>query len=121
MTDAEIEEGLRICEAATPGPWTVVEPEIGVYYLRGDHGMVFKILASSVQRSPDDIALIAYARTALPEALKEIKRLREALAPFTKIDTGNDEWPLMPEPKATFIVGEPTIADCRRAKRLLSP
>jgi hypothetical protein len=67
-----------LCEAATPGPWERLDldgaptPRVG-----------YRIVSGGIERSHiaaeyrNDAALIVAARTALPEALAEIERLRE--------------------------------------------
>lgn len=70
MTPERIEELRSLCNAATPGPWVqqgsnVIAPETGedvAYYC-----------------AMRDAEFIAAARTALPEALAEIERLRAAM------------------------------------------
>ena len=81
LTDAELEEIRKRCDAATPGPWKS--------FIEGrDHtsGSSF-ILTGSVGRRRDDIEMsgatgadqdfIAHAREDIPRLLEEIARLRK--------------------------------------------
>lgn len=80
MTPDRIKELRKLCSEATLGPWVCRD---GVVF--GDvpiNGAVCAMLqereeANSVELA--DAAFISAARTALPEALKEIERLREYL------------------------------------------
>lgn len=82
MTHERIAELKALCDAATPGPWRQdYERVIG-------NGEWIEDVATAVYTGPPrfheqrfhDAALIAAARTALPEALAEIERLRAQVA-----------------------------------------
>lgn len=95
MTPARIQELRALCEAATPGPWGWYKCG-KEWLLWADHGMrevvidarrgnlrlrdFAKCLMIPFSPAHPDAALIAAAPTALPEALDEIVRLREALS-----------------------------------------
>lgn len=69
LTSEELKEAERLCERATPGPWTagsdwsVDSAKWGICNTEG----------------PEDAAFIAASRTLLPRALCDLKRLRELL------------------------------------------
>ena len=75
----DIKRLRELCEKATPGPWTVI----------GEDSWNVKGFPQVEMNTPDvhyfpvhndaDAQFIAAARTALPEALDEIERLRKAL------------------------------------------
>jgi hypothetical protein len=84
MDDVRLKELRALCDAATPGPWRrgavehhhvfcphpgALAPELGRVLLR----------MNEYFPHADDATFIAAASTALPEALDEIERLREAL------------------------------------------
>lgn len=101
MTPARIAELRALCAAATPGPWEVdgdgrdicgFTDRLGAangqspYEITENNGFMRNDMAA-------DAAFIAAARTALPEAIDEIERLRAALV---RIATGDaldpDTW-----------------------------
>ena len=93
MDRNEREESRRICEAATPGPWTVDTQE---YLLRPWPAVVKSASGEDVcttQQHPrglrwywegsyPDAPLIAHARTALSAALDEIDRLENEVVVY---------------------------------------
>ena len=79
MTPTRIHEIREACEKATPAEWTyeVSRAEFAdgskvayVYDSKSERGVV------AYEVAEPDAAFIAIARTALPEALREIERLR---------------------------------------------
>lgn len=76
MTDAELDDLQRLCEAAPPGPW-LAHPGTGVIGW-GDP-------SNPVEWFPLDDAdadeLMARSRTALPQLVAEVRRLRAAQSP----------------------------------------
>ena len=105
---------LALANAATPGPWCVQGPwpHATVYVndaAMQDSGIEPTHVATMAALTPEgksttsdpDAAFIAAARTALPEALHEIDRLRSALAKASNLaessiemmreDLGEDE------------------------------
>jgi hypothetical protein len=80
----DIEEAKRICEAATPGPWS---PDAGGFSSAGEDS-TFSVNGPDSDffylRHYADTKFIAYSRTALPAALSEIERLTAALELRTK-------------------------------------
>ena len=91
MTPERIAELEAVCEAATPGPWEFdPEEQGGGYYglLKADGGplrvhVMFHSLdffgKGEILNAENDAAFIATARTALTEALAEIRRLQGKL------------------------------------------
>jgi hypothetical protein len=71
ITRERWEELKALCDAASEGPWEVVELE-GYCYLKtgGSHGDVFS------RKYKENHYFIAAARTALPELIKEVERLK---------------------------------------------
>ncbi len=93
LTQAEIDEGKRLCEAATPGEWEYVgiDDDDEIYVVRAESAANSLAVAEcqSVHASNyDNAAFIAASRSLLPRALAEIERLREALV----IIADNDTW-----------------------------
>ena len=88
MTPERIEALRALCEAATPGPWTVQKGE-SPCACPGDgimaHGMVVATVWDedgdplSCDSEPD-ATFIAAARTVVPVLLGEVERLQEELA-----------------------------------------
>jgi len=91
MTNDRIKELRALCEAATPGPWVVTRHnwECGsINWLAANDRDVDGNFYAHIQdgaggdpgernpRAKQDAAFIAAARTALPEALDEVERLR---------------------------------------------
>ncbi len=81
MTPARIAELRKLCEEATPGPWRHKAPA------HITHDGTATMLAGTIAICTDpvhpsakrDAAFIAAARTALPELIAEVERLREEL------------------------------------------
>lgn len=76
MTPAEIAELRRLCEAATPGPYSVRhgrDQASDVYTVLDGNDM----WVADCGNAPQDAAFIAAARAALPAALDEVERLRK--------------------------------------------
>lgn len=82
-------EAQAVCDAATPGPWTAQMGEFGDTRLHGlvasdgadivsidDSGCYYAGETGGLSMKGADAAFIALARTALPEALAELRRLR---------------------------------------------
>ena len=72
MTEERLAALEVLCQAATEGPWNAA-PEINYDIYSLDHGWV----AQTDDDANSDF--IAEARTALPELLAEVRRLRECL------------------------------------------
>jgi hypothetical protein len=86
MTPERLAEIERLMEAATPGPWVVSnDPNGKPHQILGMfNGTLLDPVvdcrwASATQRGCDDYDFIAAARTAVPELVQEVRRLREAL------------------------------------------
>lgn len=73
MIDSKVTTSLAICDAADAGPWKVWKN--GYRIVRDVKGEE-KYVAQAEQKT-NNAEFIAHARTALPIALAEIKRLRE--------------------------------------------
>lgn len=83
--DLRIDEELRICEAATDGPWK----EFACGVLKGPFWVVSNERGweqLTTFGNPADATFIAHARTGYPVALRELARLRELLAGVYRID-----------------------------------
>lgn len=86
MSEAELEEMHKRCDAATPGPW--------IAYIEGrDHtsGSSFVMRGQGAQRSDDlelsgatlaDFEFIAHARQDMPALIEEVARLRALVSGF---------------------------------------
>jgi hypothetical protein len=80
VTQEQIDELRRIADAATPGPWSTT--------WAGDTLSGPADARNLPHGYPEDAAFIAAARTALPESLEEIERLRaevEAMRPVVEL------------------------------------
>jgi len=82
LTDVEVEEGLRICEAATEGPWQSVK--YGIVHPDDDADDTIWVVRNGWNSweeflgvEGDDENFIIHVRTAFPRALHTIKALRE--------------------------------------------
>lgn len=71
----------RLCEAATPGPWTFVEPEApaGACEVRAHDGEEVADFVSQCESGGFNAALIAASRTLIPELVTELEQTRAAL------------------------------------------
>ncbi len=86
MDDKRIAELRKICDAATDGPWET--DDYAAYVYGGDTSPIVEIRGFGAEASgkrPDgsqesNATFIATARTALPEALDEITRLKSLLS-----------------------------------------
>ena len=75
MTDERISELRAIAEAATPGPWAV---DIQTPDLAANIGNAEKwVCAVTKEGGHGDVDFIVASRTAIPELLDEIARLRD--------------------------------------------
>ena len=101
MTDDELEEGLRICEAATPGPWKWTPPHLlasmdeELETLIGSTGVVCTFgVDVAYQNWPGDPpneadkTFIAYARTA---GMTEITGKVHVIGESSNNDEDDDE------------------------------
>lgn len=89
MTEAELLELEELCGMATPGPWLIDGPCVYALNEHGSNrfsagigtGFVQQSRLKSERTSADEIEadaqLIAAARTAIPELIAEIRRLRD--------------------------------------------
>lgn len=68
----DLAKAKAICEAATPGPWTNTLDDVRAYYPHHDHRMAKASTEANAH-------FIAFARTALPQAIEEIERLRKLM------------------------------------------
>lgn len=80
MTDERIAELEDLCAAATPGPWTA-NGVTGMIWAENDE------VGTCIDISGNDSVFVAAARAALPEALAEIRRLRQRLAEIESCPT----------------------------------
>jgi hypothetical protein len=78
MTDKEIEEGLAVCEAAHPGPWTA-ETHAGESCVRapavGWEGMVYVMIETGAAEAK----FAAAARTGWPKTLLALQQARQEI------------------------------------------
>lgn len=96
MTEERLSQLEALCQEATEGPWKVwnaYQNDLPVSYAgrvgpEADDGFcgirATEWPAKDLSAPPGDLAFIATARTALPEALAEVRRLREALSSITE-------------------------------------
>ena len=68
LTEQELQEAERLCEAATPGPWYIEFPQPFQYQLY-----------CPSDEAKDDLLFCAHARTLLPRAVAELRELRDEL------------------------------------------
>lgn len=84
LTDELIAEALKLCDAATPGPWMsrteIGHPGVVAVARPESFDWVCSMQVSNTPRFAQDAAFIAAARTLLPQALRELKALRTQLA-----------------------------------------
>lgn len=67
----DLKKARAICDDATSGPWSRIGQDVRKHYQGYDHRMAYA-------STEFNATFIAFARTALPEAIEEIERLREA-------------------------------------------
>lgn len=99
MTDDELADLERLCEAATPGPWRphhdpgidtedpdappwpgwCVSPDLSVIGHR-DYRVICRTVRKAGENEPEDAAFIAAARTAVPALIRRVRELEQALA-----------------------------------------
>ena len=83
MSPEEIQEALKICDAATPGPW-----EFNLY------GGNFYVNTNKAKK--EDLEFIDFARTALPKALAALaekeKHLQEVIGRNNRWHTEAVKW-----------------------------
>lgn len=109
MTDARINELLALCERASKGPWTDASGKGSAVVRSEAEGCAIYINVRSVEvpeavaRWQADAAFIAASRTALPEALEEIRRLSKILVEITLAAVDQ-------------VGGAPAVADARDAE-----
>lgn len=99
----DLEKLKKLCEAATPGPWKPdvwIETDGNGWRATGPHHEDEASDEGSEPGCPDeqaaqhDAAFIAAARTALPELIAEVERLRsvyEAACAWRDVDDGDDD------------------------------
>lgn len=82
MTDDDIQRGLALCEAATPGPWRAISGKGSATVQAQDVAVFINVrrfegeyIDETVTRWQADAAFIASARALLPAALHEVQRL----------------------------------------------
>lgn len=95
FTDEQIAEALKLCDAATPGPWhpsVWIETDGNEWRATGPgheenaHDYGSEPGCPDEQAAQRDAAFIAAARTLLPAALRELKAAREQIATDTSSD-----------------------------------
>ncbi len=144
----DIEKSKAICEAALSGPWEVLTsqnyPECARWDIRGleieeGHGLRYFICQGNYSEPiiPGDIGceeqaatekatmdFIAHARTALPLALTEIERLREALEKISNLSKDQkppdfDEYDLGSEGRTALAVARAEYKAASIARKAL--
>lgn len=85
MTDDELDELLRLHEAATPGPWSLDDPDAGPGEIGRSGGMCvgFQYVCEVDPQSPwaeEDAALIAAYRTAVPRLVERMRAADQTIA-----------------------------------------
>lgn len=83
MTDGEIQSLLKLCDEATPGPWSAKDWRICANV---DDPTKFEYVLDTAsnkksrnQRNANNASFIAAAREALPTALRELQAARQLL------------------------------------------
>jgi hypothetical protein len=79
ITREELDRWKQLAEAATEGPWEVVEYEAGVFIMFSDG-------FDSSSMGTGDARFIAAARDAVPRLVAEVERLRGSLKKLTQCD-----------------------------------
>ena len=85
MTDERLAELRALADAATPGIWDFTSHNVpGTYraHILGEP----PVLIISMARRDEDLAFIAASRTAIPELLDEVERLRAELEEWRESD-----------------------------------
>ena len=126
ITDKQLAEWQAACDAATEGPWAADDADGSICaQVPGDDDWETIIFASSRWgQGPDDFdehlgesivfvgdgdaEFIAIARTALPEAIAEIRRRQDAARRILERVSGGDF------PQLTYVGRQYTIADLIR-------
>ncbi len=82
MTEARLKELEAICESATPGPWRVALRSSDQRVDSQDkEGVWWRLVElTSFERNDGDISFIAASRTAIPEPVVEIRRLKHVIS-----------------------------------------
>ncbi len=78
ITPERIQELKMLCENATEGPWQ--ESQSGLYENRVadlDTTFIYSEVRVEIDNQENNAALIAAARTAVPELIAEVERLQE--------------------------------------------
>lgn len=73
MTNEELSDLDALCAVATPGPWTIFVDEYRTQFSIAKNGV------STMEERLANIKFIAASRTAIPELIKEVRRLRERI------------------------------------------
>ena len=84
-TDAELEAWLALADAATPGPWEVVQSKVGIDRgIRAQGGLIGEFYRNGghvyeeISPVADNVAFIAAARTGWPRTIKALQEAEEA-------------------------------------------
>jgi len=99
MTDDRIKQLRALCEAATDGPWDSARD--GVWRWYGDNSEC--VAGHLTNPMAPDAAFIAAARTALPEALDDVERLRAQVDEQGKAIGRMLDLPPPPRPPPSFL------------------
>lgn len=88
MTEERLRQLEALCQAATDGPWAY---DLGGSLVVALHPVDHHFTAplATVYEGPHDVAngeLMADCRTALPDLLAEVRRLRQVLTLITELD-----------------------------------
>ena len=85
MTEGELKKWEEMAERATPGPWYAIE-ECGEACIINDYCDITELRLEPdtdtgwfIYIDPDDAALMAESRTAIPALIEEVQRLRGVL------------------------------------------
>jgi hypothetical protein len=82
LSDAELDEIERCCDAATDGPWDAVSPseaeQARGWWVDSSQDAIF--LQDYFDATPTDAAFIAASRTDVPKLIAEVRRLRQVIA-----------------------------------------
>ena len=102
MTDERLAELRALSDKATPGPW-FFDDEDGHIYTGGDFA-VLNYATTRLESPDDDAPFIAASRTAIPELLDAIERVKKAVVKESYPDCDNFN----------------TMEDCIRVSTILS-
>ena len=77
ITEEQLNEIETRVEAATPGPWMLIDRDIDWWYVETPEGLLATCNPSGEAIiGIEDAAFVAHARTDIPRLIEEVRRLR---------------------------------------------